>query len=111
MNGRWPLVGKVLAAIVPLLLRLGGARLDQQPQGMAVQGRDIARVAASRCTHLRELIEKPLRLMAQSDKDIVREAKERFERCQAWESQWRDRAKFDQKFANGDSPEYVAVGR
>jgi hypothetical protein len=41
--------------------------------------------------------------MAQSNKDIVREAKERFERCQAWESQWRDRAKFDQKFANGDS--------
>lgn len=38
-----------------------------------------------------------------ADAEIVREAKERFERCVTWESQWRDRAKFDQKFANGDA--------
>jgi len=38
-----------------------------------------------------------------TDEDIIREAKERFERCQAWESAWRSRADFDQKFANGDS--------
>jgi hypothetical protein len=37
------------------------------------------------------------------DAEILREAKERFERCQAWESEWRDRACFDQRFANGDS--------
>jgi len=36
------------------------------------------------------------------DEEIIREAKERFERCVAWESQWRDRARFDEKFANGD---------
>jgi hypothetical protein len=37
------------------------------------------------------------------DDDILREAKERFERCVTWESEWRDRARFDQRFANGDS--------
>ena len=37
------------------------------------------------------------------DAAILREAQERFERCVAWESQWRDHARFDQKFANGDS--------
>lgn len=37
------------------------------------------------------------------DAEILREAKPRFERCQAWESSWRDRAKFDIKFANGDA--------
>jgi hypothetical protein len=38
-----------------------------------------------------------------ADEKILREAKARFERCQAWESAWRDRAKFDIKFANGDA--------
>lgn len=38
-----------------------------------------------------------------SDDDIIREGKERFTRCQAWESAWRDRALFDTKFANADS--------
>jgi hypothetical protein len=37
------------------------------------------------------------------DAAILREAKERFERCRAWETAWRDRALFDTKFANGDS--------
>jgi len=37
------------------------------------------------------------------DAEILKEAKPRFERCQAWESAWRDRAKFDIKFANGDA--------
>jgi hypothetical protein len=37
------------------------------------------------------------------DAEILREAKARFERCQAWEAAWRDRALFDTKFANGDS--------
>ena len=37
------------------------------------------------------------------DAEIIREAKTRFERCQAWESAWRERAKFDIKFANGDA--------
>src|SRR4029077_20342174 len=36
------------------------------------------------------------------DAAILREAKERFERCRAWETAWRDRALFDTKFANGD---------
>jgi hypothetical protein len=36
------------------------------------------------------------------DAEILREGKERFERCEAWESAWRDRALFDTKFANGD---------
>jgi Phage P22-like portal protein len=36
------------------------------------------------------------------DAEILREAKERFERCVGWESQWRDWARFDTKFANGD---------
>ena len=36
------------------------------------------------------------------DAAILREAKERFERCKTWESAWRDRALFDAKFANGD---------
>src|SRR4029077_36660 len=36
------------------------------------------------------------------DAAIVREAKERYERCRAWETAWRDRALFDTKFANGD---------
>jgi hypothetical protein len=38
-----------------------------------------------------------------ADEKILREAKARFERCQSWESAWRDRAKFDIKFANGDA--------
>src|SRR4051812_44804629 len=37
------------------------------------------------------------------DEAILKEAKARFERCQTWESAWRDRALFDTKFANGDS--------
>ena len=37
------------------------------------------------------------------DAAILKEAKERFARCQEWESAWRDRALFDTKFANGDS--------
>ena len=37
------------------------------------------------------------------DAAILREAKERFERCVGWESQARERALFDTKFANGDS--------
>jgi Phage P22-like portal protein len=37
-----------------------------------------------------------------ADDKILREAKERFERCRAWETAWRDRALFDTKFANGD---------
>lgn len=36
------------------------------------------------------------------DAAILREAKDRFERCKTWESAWRDRALFDAKFANGD---------
>ena len=36
------------------------------------------------------------------DAEILREAKERFARCVAWESAWRDRALFDTRFANGD---------
>ena len=38
-----------------------------------------------------------------TDDDIIKEAKARFERCVAWESVWRERALFDVKFANGDS--------
>ena len=37
------------------------------------------------------------------DAEVLREAKARFERCVAWESQARQRAKFDHKFANGDA--------
>src|SRR4249920_1452065 len=37
------------------------------------------------------------------DEKILKEAKDRFTRCQAWESSWRDRAKFDITFANGDA--------
>ena len=37
------------------------------------------------------------------DAAILREAKDRFERCVGWESPWRDRALFDTKFANGDA--------
>src|SRR3954470_11530707 len=37
------------------------------------------------------------------DEAILKEAKARFERCQTWESSWRDRALFDTKFANGDA--------
>jgi hypothetical protein len=37
------------------------------------------------------------------DAAILREAKDRFERCRAWETAWRDRALFDTRFANGDS--------
>lgn len=37
------------------------------------------------------------------DAAILREAKQRFERCVGWETPWRDRALFDTKFANGDS--------
>ena len=36
------------------------------------------------------------------DAEILREGKERFTRCETWESAWRDRALFDTKFANGD---------
>ena len=36
------------------------------------------------------------------DAEIIREGKERFTRCEAWERQWRERALFDTKFANGD---------
>jgi hypothetical protein len=38
-----------------------------------------------------------------SDEDILKEAKARFERCVGWESAWRTRALFDTRFANGDS--------
>jgi hypothetical protein len=38
-----------------------------------------------------------------SDEDILKEARERFERCVGWESAWRERALLDTKFANGDS--------
>src|SRR5436190_6560138 len=37
------------------------------------------------------------------DAEIIKEGKVRFERCQAWESAWRDRARFDIRFANGDA--------
>jgi hypothetical protein len=37
------------------------------------------------------------------DAEILKEAKQRFERCVAWESDWRERALLDMKFANGDS--------
>src|SRR3954464_4276667 len=37
------------------------------------------------------------------DEAILKEAKDRFERCQTWERSWRDRALFDTKFANGDA--------
>lgn len=37
------------------------------------------------------------------DAAILKEAKARFERCVAWESEWRERAILDMKFANGDS--------
>ena len=37
------------------------------------------------------------------DADLLREAKQRFERCQTWERAWRDRALYDTKFANGDA--------
>ena len=37
------------------------------------------------------------------DADIIKEAKDRFTRCQAWESTWRERALFDTKFANADA--------
>ena len=38
-----------------------------------------------------------------TDAETIREAKTRFDRCEAWERQWRERALFDIKFANGDS--------
>ena len=38
-----------------------------------------------------------------SDEEILKEAKARFERCVGWESAWRTRALFDTRFANGDS--------
>jgi hypothetical protein len=38
-----------------------------------------------------------------ADDKVLKEAKERFERCVGWETPWRDRALFDTKFANGDS--------
>ena len=38
-----------------------------------------------------------------SDEDVLKEAKARFERCVGWESAWRTRALFDTRFANGDS--------
>src|SRR3954468_6286577 len=37
------------------------------------------------------------------DEAILKEAKARFERCQTWESAWRERALRDTKFANGDA--------
>ena len=37
------------------------------------------------------------------DEEIVQEARKRFDRCVAWETQWRERALFDTKFANADS--------
>ena len=37
------------------------------------------------------------------DEDIISEGKKRFDRCVAWETQWRERALFDTKFANADS--------
>jgi hypothetical protein len=37
------------------------------------------------------------------DAEILREAKERHEFCQKWESPWRARALFDSRFANGDA--------
>jgi hypothetical protein len=37
------------------------------------------------------------------DEKILKEAHSRFERCQTWESAWRDRARFDIRFANGDA--------
>jgi hypothetical protein len=37
-----------------------------------------------------------------ADAEIIREGKERFTRCEGWERQWRERALFDTKFANGD---------
>ena len=41
--------------------------------------------------------------MPPDDEEILKEAKERFTRCQAWETAWRERAKFDIRFANGDA--------
>jgi hypothetical protein len=41
--------------------------------------------------------------MADDDKDIMSEAKRRFERCVMWENVARNNAEFDTKFANGDS--------
>ena len=41
--------------------------------------------------------------MPPDDEEILKEAKERFTRCQSWESAWRERAKFDIRFANGDA--------
>ena len=37
------------------------------------------------------------------DAKILREAKDRFERCVSYESVWRERALFDSRFCNGDS--------
>jgi hypothetical protein len=60
VNGRWLLVGKLLAAIVPLLLAALVAIAWNNSHTMAVQGRDIAALHLE-VQHLRELIEKPLR--------------------------------------------------
>jgi hypothetical protein len=54
------LVGKLLAAIVPLLLAALVAIAWNNSHTMAVQGRDIAALHLE-VQHLRELIEKPLR--------------------------------------------------
>jgi hypothetical protein len=43
------------------------------------------------------------RLMADTDAEIIAEAKTRFARCQAWESKARENALADARFANGDS--------
>ena len=40
---------------------------------------------------------------ADDDEEIIKEGKERFTRCEGWESQWRTRALFDTKFNNGDA--------
>lgn len=41
--------------------------------------------------------------MAETDDDILQEAKDRFRRCQEWETLARQHAEFDAKFANGDA--------
>lgn len=41
--------------------------------------------------------------MAETDAEIIAEAKARFARCQAWESKARENALADARFANGDS--------
>lgn len=42
-------------------------------------------------------------LSRQVIRDIIREAKDRFKKCEEWESEPQRRARDDQKFANGDS--------